>query len=292
VTQSHLVDGYLALTRQALTPSLALRERVSERLAAGVVPNAERGAPAAAEGAALGAGAVGLGAGALGAEGALLGAGLEVSGAVAPGAALAPVAAASHAARGQAGALLGGGLLLLGFLGGYWARGIDGQPPPLQVRPAVAAVQEAQQQEELTPDEPALVQLGPAQLRHAARSGSARSSNPAPRGAGASRFAATPLPGTRSSATRDELLLLQRTERAVRAGNSALALMLLGELEAQYPRSQLLEERRALELLSYCVADASDSPQRAERFLREHPRSVYAERIGALCQADAPPTAP
>ena len=85
---------------------------------------------------------------------------------------------------------------------------------------------------------------------------------------------------------------MQRTERAVRAGNSALALMLLGELETGYPRSELLEERRALELLAYCVANATDSVPRAERFLREHPRSVYAERIGALCQVEPSATKP
>lgn len=303
MTEANLVDGYLALTRQALAPSPELRERVFSRLDAGAVPNGESGAPGVAamprgesgapgtaDGAALGAGTVGLRDGALGADGALLGAGLEASGATALGAALAPVAAASHGARGQAGALLGGGLLVLGFLSGYWARGIDGQPPPL--RPAVAALSQEQQQaeqlnEELVPEAPARPQLQPAQRSSAARSASPRSSNTPPR-----RENAAPLPATTSSATRDELLLLQRTERAVRAGNSALALMLVGELEAQYPRTELLEERRALELLSYCVADATDSVSRAERFLREHPRSVYAERIDALCQVEPPATTP
>jgi hypothetical protein len=199
---------------------------------------------------------------------------------------LAPVATAANGARGQAGALLGGGLLLLGFLSGYWARGIDGQPPPL--RPAVMAAQQEQLNEELVPEAPGS-QLNPAQ--RSPHSASSRSSN-VERPATATRLPATPLAGSGSSATREELLLLQRTERAVRAGNSALALMLLGELEAGYPRSELLEERRALELLAYCVAHASDSVQRSERFLRQHPRSVYAERIGALCQVQPPATQP
>jgi hypothetical protein len=277
MTESNLVDAYLALTRQALTPSLALRDRVQSRLDA-AVPLGESGAPGAAEGAALGAGALTSGVGS-----ALLGAGLRVPGGAAPGAMLTPVAAASQGARGNIAALLGGGLLVLGFLSGYWARGIDGQPPPL--RPALAAVQEEQLNEELVPEAPARPQLHPGQRPSAAHSASSRNSNTPRHGA-----AATRAPAITPSATRDELLLLQRTERAVRANNSALALMLLGELEAQYPRSELLEERRALELLAHCVAHASDSVPRAERFLREHPRSVYAERIGALCQVEAPAT--
>jgi hypothetical protein len=81
----------------------------------------------------------------------------------------------------------------------------------------------------------------------------------------------------------DELALLQRAERAVRAENSALALMLTGELDARHPRSELLEERRAIELMAHCVAHATDARPRAERFLRAHPRSVYAERVQQLC---------
>jgi hypothetical protein len=96
------------------------------------------------------------------------------------------------------------------------------------------------------------------------------------------------LPSLRS---RDELALLQRAERAVRAENSALALMLTSELEERYPRSQLLEERNAIELMAHCVAHATDARPRAERFLRAHPRSVYAERIAALCLAEPTPPA-
>ena len=88
---------------------------------------------------------------------------------------------------------------------------------------------------------------------------------------------------------RDELLLLQRAERAVRASNSALALALIGELEENYPRSVLLEERRAIELMAHCAAGATDGAARARRFERDHPRSVYAERITELCRASRAP---
>jgi hypothetical protein len=80
-----------------------------------------------------------------------------------------------------------------------------------------------------------------------------------------------------------ELALLRRAERAVRNDDSALALALIAELEERHPRSSLLEERRAVELLAYCLAGASDARTRAQRFLREHPRSVYAGRIADKC---------
>jgi hypothetical protein len=89
-----------------------------------------------------------------------------------------------------------------------------------------------------------------------------------------------------SAEPNDELALLRRAERAVRGDNSALALALIAELEARYPRSSLLEERRAVELLAYCGAGATDAQARAQRFLREHPRSVHAGRIAEQC-ADA-----
>lgn len=105
----------------------------------------------------------------------------------------------------------------------------------------------------------------------------------------ATQRAKIPAPPSDALAAADpdrELALLRRAERAVRGDDSALALALIGELEEHYPRSSLLEERRAVELLAYCVAGASDARARAQRFLREHPRSVYAGRIAEKC-ADA-----
>jgi hypothetical protein len=80
---------------------------------------------------------------------------------------------------------------------------------------------------------------------------------------------------------------LQRAERAVRADNAALALALIGELEARYPRSTLLEERSAIQLLAHCRAGATDARMRAARFLRQHPSSLYAGRIRELCPSES-----
>ena len=86
--------------------------------------------------------------------------------------------------------------------------------------------------------------------------------------------------------------MLQRAERAVRAGNAALALALIGELEERHPRSRLLEERRAIELMAHCEAKATDASARAARFLRDHPQSVYAGRVSAMCPVEPPPREP
>jgi hypothetical protein len=89
------------------------------------------------------------------------------------------------------------------------------------------------------------------------------------------------------SSARDELELLRRAERAVRADNSALALVLTSEHEARYPSSPLGEERSAIELMAHCAAKASDGAARAARFVRQHPKSVYLGRISDLCLVDA-----
>lgn len=82
-----------------------------------------------------------------------------------------------------------------------------------------------------------------------------------------------------------ELVLLERAERAVRAHNPDLALVLAGELEDRYPGSQLHEERRAIEVMALCQAGSSLASELGERFARRYPGSVYGERIAAECVA-------
>jgi hypothetical protein len=82
-----------------------------------------------------------------------------------------------------------------------------------------------------------------------------------------------------------ELLLLERAERAVRAHNPDLALVLAGEIEDRYPGSQLHEERRAIELMALCQAGSSLALELGERFARRYPGSVYGERIANECGA-------
>jgi hypothetical protein len=251
-TAPSALEQQLALTRVAYTPSSALRDRVLTRLELAPAPSPTRGES--------------------------------------------PV---GRAARGRAavGALVGAGLLALGFAGGYHASALREAPPLPPTR--FAATPELQEGAPLLPEPEPLAEPEP--LEPAAQSPlDAHASNPrSPRRARAStrRPAASPVtvapppaapPPAAPPSSREELALLQRAERATRADNSALALALIAELEERYPRSELLEERKAIELIALCAAGATDGSARAEHFIRNHPRSVYAGRIAELCRSIAP----
>jgi hypothetical protein len=191
----------------------------------------------------------------------------------------------SLSSSGSLRALVGAGLLGIGLLSGYWIRdrqqeapppplssGSPNQPPPAVQLPVLA--------------EPAL-QSVEAPSRRASRS--PRAAEPARR-----NVARIPRPTTAPNGPaqpNDELALLRRAERALRTDDAALALALIGELEERYPRSSLLEERGAMELMAYCTAGASDAVARTQRFLRQYPQSAYAGRVRDLCPragADSP----
>jgi hypothetical protein len=243
MTTPDLVDGYLQLTRRALTPSAELRERVQARLQVDPAPVAQP-----------------------------------------PSLAVAEPRSSSLLRRQAASLALSGTLLALGFIAGYALRPDPGAPPPLP-RPSHAV--------DFDLEAPSDTRAVPGWAPPAALAREpAANTLPAPRARKPGATARpqlepqpdpTPLVGRGPN---EELALLARAERAVRADNSALALVLIDELDARFPSSGLLEERRALELLAHCVARASDARQRAERFLRQHPRTVYAERIAALCPSE------
>jgi hypothetical protein len=90
-----------------------------------------------------------------------------------------------------------------------------------------------------------------------------------------------------------EVALLERIDRAIRAGEGALAVALLAELQRSVPAPALQQERAAAAVLAACVAarNGSSNAKRetrasAERFLAHDPRSVYADRIRACCAID------
>jgi hypothetical protein len=199
------------------------------------------------------------------------------------------------------------GLVGLGFAAGWQAKRAHDEPPPLPPAPRMVA-QDPMVDPMLMPESSALpadevdeavsappasepvAQLAPPG-RASRASGGAEARAPRPSTPGASR-ARRPQAPVRldDSSAREELVLLQRAERAVRAGNAALGLALIAELEVGYPRSKLLEERRAVELMAHCAAGATDSRSRSERFLLEQPRSIYAARIKELCSAKSTET--
>ncbi|HTV25371.1 MAG TPA: hypothetical protein VMG12_42040 [Polyangiaceae bacterium] len=85
-------------------------------------------------------------------------------------------------------------------------------------------------------------------------------------------------------ARHDELALLRRIERALRSRQAELGLALLDELEQRHPRSTLLEERSAARVLAECLLPRDGARASAERFVVEHPASVYADRIRQACE--------
>jgi hypothetical protein len=85
----------------------------------------------------------------------------------------------------------------------------------------------------------------------------------------------------------EELSLLQRAERAIRSDNPLLALALLGDLDKQFPRGKLLEERAAARVMAGCQQSFDPTSQdAARRFLTSRPQSVYAARVISLCELD------
>jgi hypothetical protein len=196
-------------------------------------------------------------------------------------------------ASGKLGLAGSAGLLALGFLTGYLAR-----PGDVPAQPAAPVAQLAEL--DLAPSPaltPALEPQAPdydTHLPHDAAPSPALAASPAleavsfrrtarSRPRTAALAASAPPRAPVPPSPEDELVVLQRAERAVRAGNAALALALTDELGRLRPRSPLIEERRAIELMAHCEAGASDASARAERFLRDHPSSVYVGRILEEC---------
>jgi hypothetical protein len=193
-------------------------------------------------------------------------------------------------ASGTAGLTAGALLLGAGFAAGYWsaqrtdtaptranseARGEPAAPPsPVEpaVPPAVATP---------APDTAArATRAEPARL--AARDPASRRRH-RPAEAGAQELTSAPA----TAALGDELALLRRVERALRAEDPALALALLSELEQRFPTTDLVEERAAANVLARCGTREPDWRLVAERFLQKRPTSVYAERIRTSCALES-----
>jgi hypothetical protein len=97
----------------------------------------------------------------------------------------------------------------------------------------------------------------------------------------------SPAPTSRAAVTSGELALLRRTERAIRAGDPTLALILLDQLDRDYPRSALGEERAAARILVECARSGELARPEAVRFLERRPGTVYSDRIIRACRLEA-----
>jgi hypothetical protein len=86
----------------------------------------------------------------------------------------------------------------------------------------------------------------------------------------------------------EELDLLRRAERTIRAGNSMVALGLLNELDARFPKGQMLDERAAARVMANCqLADETAAKAMGQAYLGAHAQSVYAARVRSICHLDS-----
>jgi hypothetical protein len=222
-----------------------------------------------------------------------------------------PSAWAALGASGKVGVLVSAVLLGVGFGAGYWlgraeprvAAPSDEQPPalassapsgstsggatdgmgrPMQPLPRAEAELDAGRPAPSDDDRRAKVSsatgvgapLGPLP----------RSARPAPKAPGPQQMADAPREeGTRASRNSEELDLMRRIERSLRNDQPALALALLAEVEARFPRSALEEERLAASVMAHCGLQDPGHERRAESFLQSRPRSVYRTRVMAAC---------
>jgi hypothetical protein len=194
-------------------------------------------------------------------------------------------------ASGSAGALVGAVLMGFGFGAGFWLGRADERPasPPMGLAPAsvervdTSAADTAAGDRTAPPSDPAPHDDTAPRDDTAEPEPSPPPSEPiVRRPARASR----PPPSrahVASSSAGEELALLRRVERALRAQNPALALALIAELDQRFPDTRLAEEREAAHVIAACGIGEGGARLRAERFLREQGGSVYAERAREAC---------
>jgi len=166
--------------------------------------------------------------------------------------------------RGLGAQLVAAGLIgTAGFGGGYWA-GRSSAPATPKATETVVAAAPAVSAARALPSAVDLSDLSPA---------------PA---------ASAPKPPVLASATSEQTLSeeareLRRVDRALRSEMPVLALSLLNDLDSRIPRGALGEERAAARLMARCMTRDPDATAAASAWLKAHPRSVYAPRLGESC---------
>ena len=184
-------------------------------------------------------------------------------------------------------------LVALGFAAGYWlghaparelaANSLPSAPAVSTPPPPVSAPAAAIPAGETAPPAAPSQTSGVARSSDATQAAAERAHSPPPRGKAAPRST----PSSKANSFAQELALLQRAERALRAGEAGLSLSLVGELERRYPASTLSEERSAVRIMAECAAALPDARGRAQRFLSDRLASVYSDRVRSVCALDA-----
>jgi hypothetical protein len=180
--------------------------------------------------------------------------------------------------------------LLVGasFVAGYWLgfqRSVEPRGPAVVVSEAAREPErsstrgaEAVREASTLDERPVVQATAPPPAKPQPRAAPTRQARATPDRARLARGAAAP-----SDPVADELLLLSRAERAIRAGEPMLALSFLDELDARFPRSAMLEERAAAHLLAECALSNPGARRRAELFLNDRAASVYTDRVRRSC---------
>lgn len=96
-------------------------------------------------------------------------------------------------------------------------------------------------------------------------------------------IAPKPAPAPKKLTVEDELVLLQRAQAAMGAGDPARALALLDEHEKKFPSGALAEEREGQRVLARCALGRPDAQSGAEKFLAAHPDAPVASRVRKVC---------
>jgi hypothetical protein len=277
MVDSRAVDEALAGARAALTAPAPTRQRVRARLDAdGAFAGTRTGAPSAPSAPSA--------SGASGASGA------------SPHGGAAGLVRSLGVARSTVAVLVG-----LGFGAGYWLGTQHPQPggatpfggESVPAAPAAAPPPEPPRAPapSVAPTEPSSAEDTLARVATDGRGGGAAaqlsaetSAQPRVPVGAEQRSARSPAPrASRKPGFSEELALLQRAERALRAGEAELALSFVSELERRYPESPFREERGAARVMAECALGRPGARDRAVTFLRDRPASVYSDRVHQLC---------
>jgi hypothetical protein len=87
--------------------------------------------------------------------------------------------------------------------------------------------------------------------------------------------------------TAQELALVQGMQAALRGGDAAGALALIGEHERRFANGKLVPEREGAKVIALCMsASRSRAAELGRAFLEGHPRATVAARVRATCGLD------
>jgi hypothetical protein len=230
-----------------------------------------------------------------------------------------PSAWAALGASGKVGVLVSAVLLGVGFGAGYWlgrdeprVAAPSGEDPPAlassapidsmtggakhglrrPIHPLPRAEAELDAGSPAASDDDRRATLSSGAGASAPLAGLPRSPRHAQKARGLQPPTDAPREETPASRNTEELDLMRRIERSLRNDQPALALALLAEVEAHFPRSALEEERLAASVMAHCGLQDPGHERRAESFLQSRPRSVYRTRVIAACGAPGVPAAP